>query len=293
MADRYEPKAVIAANSMFMSEFFSSEPPEHEQGSGKHHERDKLRGRDRAAEIQTPRRIAPVRLNNRPEDGVQERIKPEYLAVELFVSPEKQERGKNEELPAGLHELGGKERHPERSKRTRVGEDDTERAVALRSITAAGKKTAEPPEAVAERNVGSRDVRDLPDGKLVLFHVPDACRRRGKQSSVEHESAFPYRKNVKRISRELMKVGQHIQRARANDRRKEQIDAHVKNAVRVDAFFFRLFRRQVHAEKEPDADHQAVHPDGKRSDDPVEDLKFRYFEKNRVHKQPLGASVKR
>src|SRR3990172_3995689 len=263
MADRYEPKAVIAANSMFMSEFFSSEPPEHEQGSGKHHERDKLRGRDRAAEIQTPRRIAPVRLNNRPEDGVQERIKPEYLAVELFVSPEKQERGKNEELPAGLHELGGKERHPERSKRTRVGEDDTERAVALRSITAAGKKTAEPPEAVAERNVGSRDVRDFPDGK-----------------------------NVKRISRELMKVGQHIQRARANDRRKEQIDAHVKNAVRVDAFFFRLFRRQVHAEKEPDADHQAVHPDGKRSDDPVEDLKFRYFEKNRVHKQPLGASVK-
>src|SRR3990172_10187699 len=140
MANSCQRTAVIAAISQFVAEFFSSKLPEHEQGDGKHYGRDKLRGRDRAAEIQAPRRIAPERFNNRPEDGVQERIKPEYLAVEFFVSPDKQERGKDEELAAGLRELGGEERHPERSKRIHVGEGDAERAAPLYAITASGKK---------------------------------------------------------------------------------------------------------------------------------------------------------
>ena len=86
----------------------------------------------------------------------------------------------------------------------RVAEGDAEGAAAGLPEAAAGKKAAQPAEAVSQGDVGGHDVGRFPDRKLVPAHIPDADRHCRQQAAVEYEAAFPDGEGVQRVPGELL-----------------------------------------------------------------------------------------
>ena len=86
---------------------------------------------------------------------------------------------------------------------------------------------------MAERGIRRYDVRGFPDREVVFFYVPYSRRYCRENSAVEYEPAFPDRKDVEGISREIGKIDDNMEDARPDDRREEQVHAHVHDTVGV------------------------------------------------------------
>ena len=128
--------------------------------------------------------------------------------------------------------------NPQRREGIGIGKDDRPGNVGFHPVTATGKKTTPSADGLAYRYGRSQNVRYLPNGHFLLFHVPDRHDHGKNQTAVINQASLPEFKNFKRIGEKIFVLYNHIHQPGSQKRRNQKIKAQVDYFLWIQALLF-------------------------------------------------------
>ena len=137
--------------------------------------------------------------------------------------------------------------------------------IQLYSVAAAGKQTANPPEALCHRNRRHRDIKNFPKVPFRTFAVNPRSQDTPDNAAVYDKAVLNAAAKKRRICKNVRQSRQKIQNLRAQKTAQHRPDRQWEHFFPVHLFLFCTVFHHIISRQNSDRNHQSIAVYGKRS----------------------------
>src|SRR6056297_2435967 len=153
----------------------------------------------KAAQDHPPAGIAAEHLDPGTDDAIEQNIEPENLAVKTLFPPDGEKQQENGQVSGGMIELGGMKSRMKRSQCFGVRKGNSPWDIRGLSVAAAGGKTAESPQKVAQGNREPGYVCAFSGGEPLDADIQKSCSHSPDKTAIKNQPALPDHENLERM----------------------------------------------------------------------------------------------
>lgn len=235
------------------------------EAEGEQRDADPLRDAD--AEQYAAARVAAEELGGKADEGISGNVQAGDFPVSAELAGVDEQRGKQDEVEAALHELHGKERHALRRERVRA--EDHAAGDGGYAVAASCAEAPDAADGVDQRHGGDQAVHQRPEADAEHLAIDPYARRRTDQPTIEHEAVLQKVQHFGgsdwgiRVPRnDLRQDGDDIQQLGAQGKTDDGEQAAEKDVLPVKAAGDGFVHGDKKTQYDSNRNQQAVHGDG-------------------------------